>query len=72
MIICFYREMYDVKVGRFSTFMRILEVLGVYMFFAGIIYCLHHYSFWMFDFELDSLIKFMGIDNERERALFYR
>lgn len=56
--ICLYREMRDVDVKRIGSLMKALEVVGVYMFFAVIVMCLHHYSFWMFDFEIKMLEKF--------------
>ena len=43
--------------------MKLMEVIGVYSFFAVIVSCLHHYSFWMFDFSVESMNKFMHVDS---------
>ena len=60
--VCLYREIKDVNVKRIGTLFKFLEVCGVYMFFAVIVLSLHHYSFWMYDFSVDSLKKFLFID----------
>lgn len=60
--ICLYRELRDVEIRGIGYYMKALEVIGVCMNFAVIVMCLHHYSFWLFDFEMPMLEKFQGIN----------
>lgn len=49
LVVCLYREVFDVQVGTIAGFMKMLEVLGIFFFFAAFIQCLSFYSFWSYD-----------------------
>ena len=72
MAVCFYRECFEVKLGKLGTFMRFLEVMGLYSYFAVFVICLNYYSFWMFDFNLDQLKKYLNFDLETQRVLLIK
>ena len=39
-LICLYRELFEVRVGTFGAIMKMLEVIGVYMYLTVFIVCL--------------------------------
>ena len=61
--------MFEAVLGRFSTLMRGLEVLGVYTYFAIFVLSLHHYSFWMFELTIVSLEKFLGTGFDKKMEI---
>lgn len=72
MVVCFYRESFEVKLGKLAGLMRILEVFGLCMYFTVFVLSLNYYSFWMYDFSIDSLKKYMNIDFETQQVLLVK
>ena len=58
MVICIYREIYEVNVSFVGAIMKIMELVGVYLYFGLYIHCLSIYSFWMYDLPVKSYFEY--------------
>ena len=54
-LICLSRELFDVRIGTFGSIMKMLEVIGVYLYLAVLIICLSQFSFWFYELTDASL-----------------
>lgn len=63
-LICLYRELFEVRIGTIGSVMRAMEVLGVYVYLAAIILCLTQFSFWSYQLSDSSLKLFAPIGNK--------
>ena len=68
-IICLYRELFEVRIGFFGGIMKMLEVIGVYLYLALIILSLGQFSFWMYQLTDSSLQQFVNFDNHEARKI---
>ena len=62
--ICLYRELFEVRIGTFGGFMKILEVVGVYLYLAVLILCLSNFTFWLYPLTEQTLNKFAPVGNK--------
>ena len=67
--ICINRELYETKLGFSGAILKLLEVIGVCLYFASVIQCLSNYSFWMYNLTNDSLLRFIDIKNNDAKRL---
>ena len=61
LVVCLYREVFDVKVGLLAGVMKMLDVIGMFLYFAVFIECLSYYSFWSYDITDYTIKKFINI-----------
>ena len=62
-LICLYRELFEVRIGTIGGVMRFLEVIGVYLYLGAIIMSLTQFSFWMYQLSDSSLKLYAPIAN---------
>ena len=71
-MICLYRELFEVKIGTIGGVMRFLEVIGVGLYLSCIIMCLAQFSFWMYEATDNDLRLFAPISNTDAMKLVLR
>ena len=62
--ICLYREIFEVRISTFGGIMKLLEVIGVYLYLAVLISCLTQYTFWMYDLTTTSFVLFEPVKDK--------